>query len=99
MESGASASGSADGWQIEGGREMKAPDKLYVHITPHLGLLEATAIPVDAPGEQVYIRKDALMEWVKEHKCVIETHGDERDAYLRGEYSILNSLIDKLNSM
>ncbi len=39
------------------------------------------------------------MEWVKEHKCVIETHGDERDAYLRGEYSILNSLIDKLNSM
>ncbi len=43
--------------------------------------------------------REKLLEWAKEHKCVIETHGDERDAYLRGEYSVLNSLIDKLNSM
>lgn len=42
---------------------------------------------------------DAMMEWAKEHKRVIETHGNERDAYLRGEYSMLNSLIDQLNSM
>jgi hypothetical protein len=38
------------------------PDKIYIHLTPHLGLLEATGIPVNAPDEQEYIRKDALME-------------------------------------
>ena len=88
LESGALASGSQDGWQIEGGREMKAPDKLYVHITPHLGLLEATAIPVDAPGEQVYIRKDALIELIKEES----KFWDDGKMIFRG-------LIEKLNSM
>lgn len=44
-------------------------------------------------------QKRKMMEWAKEHKRVIETHGNERDAYLRGEYSMLNSLIDQLNSM
>lgn len=48
---------------------------------------------------EVYIRRDTLLEWLEEHKRVIETNGDERDAYLRGEYSALNSLIDKINSM
>lgn len=75
---------------------MKAPGKIYIQPNAHDRWFEGN-MPNDNFVE--YIRKDALMEWVKEHKCVIETHGDERDAYLRGEYSILNSLIDKLNSM
>lgn len=74
------------------------PDKIYLHRTFHLGMLSVTEIDITGQDEQ-YIRKDALLEWAKEHKRVIETHGDERDAYLRGEYSALNSLIDKLNSM
>lgn len=83
------------------------PDKIYVGAGTLSSIqpAEEYAFPgwQEKPYSQIrneeYIRKDALIEWVKEHKCVIETHGDERDAYLRGEYSILNSLIDKLNSM
>ena len=75
---------------------MEAPDKIY---TNNRGGYAKIPIFSQADANIEYIRKDALIEWVKEHKCVIETHGDERDAYLRGEYSILNSLIDKLNSM
>lgn len=74
------------------------PDKIY--INKHLlrrGMMYKAQDP-PAP-EFEYIRKDALLEWAKEHKRVIETHGDERDAYSRGEYSALNSLIDKLNSI
>lgn len=79
---------------------MKAPDKIYIQTNAGETLSSKwTTIPFRDFENTEYIRKDALMEWVKEHKCVIETHGDERDAYLRGEYSILNSLIDKLNSM
>ena len=80
---------------------MKAPElptKIYFTILD-MGSGYVYTPSLDDNGGTEYIRKDALIEWVKEHKCVIETHGDERDAYLRGEYSILNSLIDKLNSM
>lgn len=72
------------------------PDKIY---TNNRGGYAELPIFSQADANIEYIRKDALIELVKEHKCVIETHGDERDAYLRGEYSILNSLIDKLNSI
>lgn len=72
------------------------PDKIYIN---NGGGYTTSPIFSQADANIEYIRKDALIEWVKEHKCVIETHGDERDAYLRGEYSILNSLIDKLNLM
>lgn len=65
---------------------MKTPDKIYVHTGAHLGMLTLTTIPVDAPGEQEYIRKDALLEWAKES---IDSLG--RLSY--GEF------IDKLNSM
>lgn len=70
---------------------MIAPDKLYVHITPHLGLLEATAIPVDAPGEQVYIRKDALIEWAN------ETYFSENASAIRKV--CFKQLVEKLNSL
>ncbi len=80
---------------------MRAPDKIYlfkVELEERWpGITEASEL--NPKEEECYIRKNALLEWAKVHKCVIETHGDERDAYLRGEYSMLNSLIDKLNSL
>lgn len=39
------------------------PEKVYVHPGAHLGMLTLTTIPVDAPGEEIYIRKNALIEW------------------------------------
>ena len=72
---------------------MKAPDKIYVHE------LSAEELTENFPYHVCYVRKDALMEWVKEHKRMIETHGDERNAYLRGENSVLIALIAQLNSM
>lgn len=71
-------------------------DKIYIQPNAHDRWFDGNK-PNDNFVE--YIRKDALLEWAKEHKRVIETHGDERDAYSRGEYSALNSLIDKLNSI
>lgn len=67
---------------------MKAPDKIYVHTGAHLGMLTLTTIPVDAPGEQEYIRKDALLELIKEES----KFWDDGEMIFRG-------LIDKLNSM
>ena len=74
---------------------MAAPDKIYM---PNELLSEEWQRHIEGE-DTAYIRKDALLEWAKEHKRVIETHGDERDAYSRGEYSVLNTLIDKLKSM
>lgn len=72
-----------------------ASDKIWINTDTLHGYYMCNHPPY---GEE-YIRKDALLEWAKEHKRVIETRGDERNAYLRGEYSALNSLIDKLKSM
>ena len=74
-------------------------DKIYVHIGHHLGLMQASTLPTSAPGEEEYLRKDALLEWAKEYKKAIEVNGEENDAYTRGEYSAINSLIDKLNQL
>lgn len=41
-------------------------DKIFVHIGHHLGLMQASTLPTSAPGEEEYIRKDALLEWAKE---------------------------------
>ncbi len=49
-------------------------------------MLTLTTIPVGAPGEEIYIRKDALMEWAK----------DSMDSLGRLSYG---EFIDKLNSM
>jgi hypothetical protein len=79
---------------------MKAPDKIYIQTNAGEAFSSKwTTIPFRDFENTEYIRKDTLLEWAKEHKLVIETHGDERDAYLRGVYSALNSLIHKLNEM
>lgn len=78
---------------------MNAPDKIYIDDLAVVNDCVTKISLKRLPNFSEYIRKDALLEWTKEHKRVIEIHGDERDAYLQGEYSVLNSLIDKLNSM
>ena len=47
----------------------------------------------------VYNTKFKILRWAMEHKKAIETNGDEDDAFERGEYSILNVLIDKINQV
>ena len=43
-------------------------DKIYIHIGPHLGLMQATKIPVGAPDEKEFISKDALLKWANNLK-------------------------------
>ena len=73
---------------------MKAPDKIYIHRAPHLGFWSATEIPVDAPDETVYIRKDALLEWAKKQ---IETPSGSD--FQDGQNDSWERLINKLNSL
>lgn len=88
---------------------MKAPDKLYVHTGAHLGMLTLTIIPVDAPGEQEYIRKDIVDETIetaedhayfagqeKFRKKLIEWAKENIDSLGRLSYG---EFIDKLNSI
>ena len=58
---------------------MKAPDKIYVHTGAHLGLLTLTTIPVGGPAEQEFIRKDVLINWLKEHINDYLVHGRDID--------------------
>lgn len=58
----------------------KIPDKIYIHRTVHLGLLSATEIDISGQDEQ-YIRKDALLEWLKERRS--EHSFEVRKAYQR----------------
>lgn len=76
---------------------MKAPDKVF--FPNDINLLTKLSLVIKQKGDVCYIRKDALLEWAKEHKRAIETHGDEKDAYSRGEYSVLNLLIDKIEAL
>ena len=43
---------------------MEKPEKIYVH-SGQLGIMQATAIPVKAPDETEYIRKDTLVNWLE----------------------------------
>ena len=46
---------------------MKAPDKIYLGIQD-MGSGYVYALSLDNNGEQEYIRKDALLEWLEECK-------------------------------
>lgn len=74
------------------------PDKIYVHKGVHLGMLTLTTIPVDAPGEEIYIRKDALMELLKPERDISFPDDYERGC-IDGRNGLRGELIDKLNSM
>lgn len=67
---------------------MKAPDKIYVHRGLYFGMLTTTVNKVGAPDEEEYIRKDALLEIIKEES----KFWDDGEMIFRG-------LIDKINSM
>ena len=65
------------------------PDKVYVHRTIHLGLLSGTEIPVGAPEETEYIRKDAILDIIKEQKKIA----------MGFSYEHLKMIEDKINSL
>ena len=63
------------------------PNKIYINVTP-LGV-DYSIVPIPDFGGVEYIRKDALMEWAKEQKALME---------LGGHVSI-DDVIDKINSI
>ena len=69
---------------------MAAPDKIYLSIQD-VGSGYVYNISHDNNGEQEYLRKDALMEWAKEHQ-----EGERQGSYTWSCYQIF---IDKLNEM
>ncbi len=73
---------------------MKAPDKIYIHRTIHLGLLSASEIVITGQDEQ-YIRKDALLEWL-DGKLTIE---GATEGYVGGYDSALKDVINKIESL
>ena len=70
-------------------------DKIYIHRTYHLGLLSGSEIPVGAPEEDEYIRKEALLEWLKfeRKKC------ESRDTELWQRLNAFTDVIEKVKSM
>lgn len=69
---------------------MKAPDKIYLGIDD-LGSGYVYNLSLDNNGHPEYIRKDALIEWAKEHQ-----NGERQGSYTWSCYQIF---IDKLNEI
>ena len=82
---------------------MTAPDKIYIPIYPnynldgeHLGD-EWMYEPHKGFNNAEYIRKDALLEWAKEHYTSLDI--TKRDMWDGGYNCAIKELIDKLNSL
>lgn len=78
---------------------MKAPDKICIKKddTAPLGFTPHWIYTIKVQEQDiVYIRKDALLEWAKEQKQAICINGNKETAYDRGQYSVIQALIDKL---
>ena len=71
---------------------MALPDKIYIHVGPHLGLLNTTIIKTDAPGEQEYIRKDALLKWINEARAMPHENAITRDLAFQEVVNYLNTM-------
>jgi len=67
---------------------MAAPDKIFVH-TGKLGFLCASKINITG-NDTEYIRKDALIEWLKQKRFDLTDKPDD---------SAYQKVIDKLNEM
>ncbi len=67
---------------------MKAPDVIYVEFSEDVNLAFEKQPFEETP---TYIRKDALLEWAKEHQ-----EGERQGSYTWSCYQVF---IDKLNSM
>lgn len=77
---------------------MKAPDKVF--FPNDINLLTKISLVIKQKGDVCYIRKDALLEWAKEHydrlKCIYNVTpasvvGGKMDAY--------KEIIDKINAI
>lgn len=68
---------------------MKAPDKIYLFFSSDGDYLAFKEKPFE--GTVAYIRKDALLEWLKEMKRICRGAEPIEKAY--------QTIIDKLNSM
>lgn len=78
---------------------MKIPDKLFVS-SDSFGFMSAYYIENHPPYGEEYIRKDTLLEWVKEMKEQVSIGLNAYDmGEENGKAEILNKLIDKLNSL
>lgn len=78
---------------------MTAPDKIYLEKSlSNPDRLHSQWYPNDVIGGGIeYIRKDALMEWAKEHYTSMDI--TKRDMWDGGYNCAMKQLIDKINSM
>lgn len=87
---------------------MKAPDKIYllkVELEERWGITEASEL--EPKKEVCYIRKDALLEWIKSEMDRLwellpdADNPDPTQMELRylGQYMQMEALEDKLNEM
>jgi len=80
---------------------MKAPDKVYIHRTIHLGLLSGSEIYITGQDEQ-YIRKDTLLKWLQKeyetNKWFYDTHAKPNNLHT-GRCEAYKQVIDKIESL
>ena len=75
---------------------MKTQDKIYVHE------ISAGELTENLPYHVCYLRKDTLLDWVKEQKAWLKQGYKKdwkNDDTLNGGRLMLDRLINKLNSM
>jgi hypothetical protein len=70
---------------------MGIPDKIYLGIQD-LGSGYTYDLSLDNNGEQEYIRKDALLEWIQKARAIPHDNGITRDLAFQ-------EIVNKLNSM
>lgn len=71
---------------------MKAPDKIYGEVNDN-GFVCGYADPTKSDDIE-YIRKDALLEWLKDE--LKKSENDRRPSY---SAIVLRKVIDKINSL
>ena len=70
---------------------MKAPDKIFIQPSPHYSWTPE----IQFEGDEEYIRKEALLEWLKDNAPVeASVYG-----FMGGYMAAYKQVIDKLNSM
>lgn len=77
---------------------MEAPDKIYIHTRtePYCSITWSEVKEKNCTNEE-YIRKDALLEWAKEHYTGLDI--TKRDMWDGGYNCAIKELINILNEM
>lgn len=79
---------------------MKAPDKIYVHVRTEPKSSTTFSETLDKNSSNVaYIRKDALLEWVKECYEVTENDNLLSNIFKQGALYELHRIIAKIESL